>query len=36
MTPRLDQECFASDHAAIMERIWSAKGSDEDEEADPC
>ena len=33
MTPRLDQDCF-HDHAALMERIWSAKGGDEDEEAE--
>ena len=37
MTPRLDQDCFVSDHAAVMERIWSAKGGDdEDEEAGEC
>lgn len=32
--PTLGQNCFALDLAAVMERIWSAKGSDEEEEAE--
>lgn len=30
--PKLDDDCFTKDHAAVMERIWASKGKEEEAE----